>query len=277
MSRSAAPPSRTDDRSIWSAALVCPVASPPVREGGILVNGDRIEAVGPADELRAAAPGAPERAFGRAVLIPGMVNAHTHLELSGLGRFGEGGPPEGGMAGWIGRLVRELREWPPHLFLASARLGAAASLASGVTCAGDITVSGQSLPAMGDAGLRGVAFHEAFGLEEERAEEILAERIPAEGEIPDMAGGLAGGLRQGVSPHAPYSTSPRLYRLLLDLAGARGWPAAGHLAESPEEVQFLLDGGGPLAEMHRALGSRAESFTPPGFYPLSHLYEIYLI
>ena len=89
--------------------------------------------------------------------------------------------------------------------------------------------------------------------------------------MPQVRGGLADGVRHGASPHAPYSTSLALYQETLALAGARGWPSATHLAESPGEVAFLKDGGGPFAGMYRALDVSADSFTPPGVSPVAYL------
>ena len=71
-------------QNLWRADLVCPAGSPPIRGGAVLARGGRIEAVGPEAEVRPKGPLVPERNFGRAVLVPGLVNTHTHLELSGF-------------------------------------------------------------------------------------------------------------------------------------------------------------------------------------------------
>ncbi len=250
---------------LWLADLACPVASPPVRRGALLVSGGRILAAGEEGFVRPDAPLARERDFGRAILLPGLVNAHAHLELSGLAR------PPAPMGEWIVSLVRETRGWPAHLFLASARIGAAASLAAGVTCVGDVSTSGESATALADAGMRGVVFHEALGLDPARAEEILAGRLAALDAFPEYRGPLPGALRRGLSPHAPYTASIALYRAATDAARARGWPAATHLAESPHEAEFLRTGGGALAEAHRALNGSLEGFRPSGLRPAAHL------
>lgn len=254
---------------LWTADLVCPVAAPPIVRGAIFVSGDLIAAVGPAAELAAAYPGARRMDCGRAIIIPGLVNAHTHLELTGLDSHYEN--PTDGMAEWIIRLVGEVRTWPPHLHLASARLGAAASLLAGVTCVGDISRSGESALAIADAGLRGVVFHEVVGIDPASAGEIVREGLAEKREMPEVRGGLADGVRHGASPHAPYSTSLALYQEVLALAGARGWTSATHLAESPGEVAFLRDGSGPFAGMYRALDVSAASFIPPGVSPVAYL------
>lgn len=250
---------------LWLADLVCPVEGPPIRRGAILTASGRVLAVGEEAFVRPAEPVALERDFGRAVLIPGLVNAHTHLELSGLKK------KPGLMEEWIVSLVREMRGWPAHLFLASAQIGVAASMAAGVTCAGDVSTSGESATAMAGAGMRGVVFHEVLGLDPARADEILAAKLEACDLFPEYEGPIPGAVRHGLSPHAPYSASLALYRAAAEEARARGWPVATHLGESADEVEFLQDGGGALARVHRALNGALDGFKPSGLRPVAHL------
>lgn len=250
---------------LWLADLVCPVDGPPIRRGAILTSSGRVLAVGEEAFVRPAEPVAEERDFGRAILIPGLVNAHTHLELSGLKR--EAGP----MDEWIVSLVREMRGWPAHLFLASAQIGAAASLAAGVTCAGDVSTSGESATAIAGAGMRGVVFHEVLGLDPARADEILAKKLEACDLFPQYNGPIPGAVRHGLSAHAPYSASLALYRAVGEEARTRGWPVATHLGESADEVEFLQDGGGALARVHLELNGALEGYKPSGLRPAAHL------
>jgi cytosine/adenosine deaminase-related metal-dependent hydrolase len=259
------PPS-SQFQKIWRANLVCPAEGPPIRGGAVLTRGARVEAVGPAEEIYPAGRPVSDIDFGAAVLIPGLVNAHTHIELSGL----EIDPST--MGEWIVRLVREVREWPPHLFLSSSRLGVSASLEAGVTCVGDISASGQSRRILSDMGMRGVIFREVLGLVPGDADSIVADSIFEKRATQPGEGG-GGALRTGMSPHAPYTASLALYRAVIGAAGAKGWPTATHLAESPEESRFLDDGGGPFAEVHKALDSPAEGFEPPGLSPVRYLSE----
>ncbi|MFP6888145.1 MAG: amidohydrolase family protein [Nitrospinota bacterium] len=255
-------------QNLWRADLVCPAGSPPIRGGAVLTRGGRIEAVGPEAEVRPKGPPVPERNFGRAVLVPGLVNTHTHLELSG---FEAARAP---MAEWIVALVRETRGWPPPLFLSSSRLGAIASFGSGVTCVGDISASGHSRVILSFMEMRGVVFSEVLGLAPAEADSIVRQRLPSADGVFETGGETGGGaefLRDGVSPHAPYTTSIPLYRLALEEARGRTWPSATHLAESPEEVRFLKDGGGAFAEMHKALESAVNGFDPPGCSPVRYL------
>ncbi|MBI3129344.1 MAG: amidohydrolase family protein [Candidatus Tectomicrobia bacterium] len=261
-------PALTGAAAVWAADLVLPVGAPPIRRGALLTDAGRVAALGPAEELLPCVPKPFRHDFGRAILIPGLVDAHTHLELAGL-RLSPAP-----MADWIVALVRETRAWSSSLFLASAKMGAAGTLAAGVTCVGDVTASGESPTAIADAGLRGVVFHEVLGLDGVQAEEILARKLASLGGAHAYRGvlpGLPGQPAAGLSPHAPYTTSPELYRAVLEACRASGRPAATHLAESPEEARFLREGGGDFARMHSELGSPAERFHPPGCSPVKYL------
>ena len=256
------------EQSLWLAGLVCPVSSPPIEKGAVLTRDGRVVAVGPAEEIRPADGLAKERDFGGGILIPGMVNAHTHMELSGMKL--DPSP----IADWIVRLVREQRTWYYHLFLSSAQIGVSASLNAGVTCVGDISNTGHSPTILGRYGLRGVVFFEVLGLDPGEAESIVKDRVLARADMSRMKGmrdGFPETLRRGTSPHAPYTASIPLYEAALAAGRDRGWQCATHLAESPEESHFLKDGGGPLAEMHKSLESPVEGFKPPGCAPVRYL------
>jgi cytosine/adenosine deaminase-related metal-dependent hydrolase len=209
--------------AVYSADWVLPVEGPPIEDGAVALEDARIAAVGPADEL-----GAGER-FPSAAIVPGFVNAHSHLEYAVYAGFGDGldfGP-------WI--LLHTERKarigWDE--MLAIARLGAAQCLASGITTVGDASFSGAAAPACDELGLRAIVYLEVFGrgpelderfsVNRDRVEPVLSERV-----------------RLGVSPHAPYTCSPDVYRACVEL----GLPIATHLAESDAEQDWLRRGGG---------------------------------
>jgi 5-methylthioadenosine/S-adenosylhomocysteine deaminase len=228
--------------SVYSADWVLPVDGDPVADGAVAVEDGRIAAVGTAEEL-----GEGER-FAEAVIVPGLVNAHSHLEYAVYAGFGDGlafGP-------WIRlHIERKVRlEWPDHM--AVARLGAAECLRSGVTTIADASYSGAAAVAAGELGLSGIVYLEVFGSDPARAEE-LRERLAAlereRGELVSL----------GVSPHAPYSVSPALYAAVYAL----GRPVATHVAESDDELDYLLRGEGPIAAVSEV--------DPPGTTSVRHL------
>ncbi|MDQ4023960.1 MAG: amidohydrolase family protein, partial [Actinomycetota bacterium] len=209
---------------ILSADWVLPVAGPPIQDGAVAIEDGRIAAVGPAAEL-----GAGTR-YEEAVIVPGFVNAHSHLEYAVYAGFGDGlsfGP-------WILLHVERKAKLGPGEMEAIARLGAAQCLASGITTVGDASFSGSAAPACTDFGLRAIVYLEVFG----RGPEQIAGRFAETRErIADV---LGDGVRLGISPHAPYTCSAELYAACLEL----GLPVATHLAESEAEQEWLAFGTG---------------------------------
>jgi cytosine/adenosine deaminase-related metal-dependent hydrolase len=211
--------------TVLAADWVLPVDGPPIAGGAVAFEDDQITAVGTLDEL-----GPADRAFEQSVIVPGFVNAHSHLEYAVYAGFGDTldfGP-------WLMTHVSRKRHLDWEGTLAIARLGAAECLRSGITTTGDAAFSGSAAIACAELGLRAIVYLELFGQEPAhvaRYHEKLAV-------IEEQLGAL---VQPGVSPHAPYTVSPQLYAA----ADALGVPVATHLAESDAERQWLLDGTGP--------------------------------
>jgi cytosine/adenosine deaminase-related metal-dependent hydrolase len=209
---------------VLSADWVVPVDSPPIRDGAVAIDAGLVAAVGPADEL-----GEGER-FPGSVILPGFVNAHTHLEYAVYAGFGDGlsfGP-------WIAIHVERKARIDVEDMEAIARLGALECLRSGVTTVGDCSFIGAAATACADVGLQAIVYLEVFGGDAEalgRFEELRDRVAPA----------LSDEVRLGISPHAPYTCSLELYRACAEL----GLPIATHLAESDDETEYLLAGSGP--------------------------------
>jgi cytosine/adenosine deaminase-related metal-dependent hydrolase len=221
---------------LLSADWVLPVEGEPIEQGAVLVEGGRIIAVGRASEL-----GEGER-FPGAAIVPGLVNAHSHLEYAVYAGFGDGLT----FAPWLAvHIERKQRiDWDDAL--AIARLGAAESLRSGVTCVGDASFSGTSAQACAELGLRAIVYLEVFG----RDRQELTDRF--EVNRARVAAAFSDRVQLGVSPHAPYTASLDLYAGAAEL----GLPLATHLAESNDENAWLLDGSGPWADL-------ADVLSPP--------------
>ena len=220
----------------------------------------RIAAVGP-DDAVPAPPDVEAREFPGASLVPGLVNCHTHLELTHLrGRVNAGEFPA-----WIRRL-RELKDatGAPE-FRAAAAQGVRDCWAAGVTCVADTGSTGAVLEALHDLGGRGVVYQEVFGPDPARSEASLAELEAAAGRLGAL---VSGRVRLGVSPHAPYTVSAPLYRTVAAFARERGLPLAVHLAESREESALLATGTGPFAD---ALRARGIAVVPQGVSPVHYL------
>ena len=199
--------------------------------------------------------------FRDAMLVPGLINCHTHLELTHLA--GRNGERE--FAGWI-RRIRELKdETPPEEFTAAAVRGVRDCWAAGVTTVADTGSTGAAARALADLGGRGIVYQEVFGPDPARLDRSMDELRAALAAVAPHTGDR---VRLGVSPHAPYTVSEPLYRAVATLARERGLPVALHLAESEAESQFVRAGTGPFAEMHRGRGI---AVRPHGRSPVAYL------
>jgi cytosine/adenosine deaminase-related metal-dependent hydrolase len=228
---------------ILSADRVVPVDGEPIENGAVAIADGRIVAVGTRDEL-----GEGER-FEDAAIVPGFVNAHSHLEYAVYAGFADGQP----FGPWLSlHIERKARiEWED--MLAIARLGAAECLRSGVTTVADASFAGAAAHAAADLGLRALVGLEVFGADPDEAGARLDDLLDRVGPA------LSDRVRPAVSPHAPYSVSPAVY----ERTYALGLPAITHVAESDDELAYLRDGSGPIA-----LVSEVE---PPGTTPVRHL------
>ena len=239
------------------ARYVFPVAGLPLADGTVSIERDRIVAVG-------AAPceGLIED-LGNVAILPGMVNAHLHLDLSDvpapLGRQGIG------LVNWIGLLMA-------HRLLHAAtgqnavEAGLQECVRSGTTALGDMAQPDWPAAAFDAAPLASTVFLELIaptGPRVEAALELARRHL--------LAANAAAHWRAGLSPHAPYSVHPELLTGAVSLSASTKTPLAFHLAESREEMELLHSGGGPLREMLDALGAWESGAIRHGTRPLEFL------
>ena len=230
-------------RRLLSASWLLPVTGPPIPDGALLVAGGRIEAVGPRAVLREARADAPEETFPGAALLPGLVNVHTHLELSGLRGTLPGGR---GFLPWLLALIEKKRTLDAPWYRASVAAGIEALLRAGTTCVGEVSSAGVSPPLLRESGLRGVIYWEVLGPDGTQAEALAARAAADLAALAALVRGTP--LAAGLSPHSLYSTTPALRAALRRLRDVGPWPVSIHAAESREEVQFVQEGVGPFWE-----------------------------
>ena len=223
----------------------------------------RIRAVGSDADVPAPA-GVPTEDFGEAVLLPGLINTHTHLELTGMGSA----PPVAEFAAWIRGLREAKAARPPETFLAAARRGLADCWAAGVTTVADTGDSGAVAQALAEADGSGIAYQEVFGPHPDQRDESLRGLQRQVERLGRYAGGR---VRLGVSPHAPYTVSGPLYAATAAWADTLALPMAVHLAESPAESRLLAAGAGAFADAWRARGIPMPA--PAGRTPVEWLDE----
>jgi cytosine/adenosine deaminase-related metal-dependent hydrolase len=215
--------------TVISGDWVLPVEGAPIENGAVAIEGGDIVAVGTVEEL-----GEGTR-YPDAVIAPGFVNAHSHLEYAVYGGFGDG---LGDFTEWITLHIQRKARIGWDEFVDIARLGAAECLASGITTVGDCSFGGATAVAAAELGLRATVYLEVFGSDPSAALERFAsirDRVEAS---------FSERVRPGVSPHAPYSVSIDLYEACAEL----GLPIATHISESESEVTYLLTGKGAWGE-----------------------------
>jgi 5-methylthioadenosine/S-adenosylhomocysteine deaminase len=242
----------------YRARWVVPVTAPPIPHGAVTVDEGRITYVG-------AAAGAPRSAtddLGDVLLLPGLVNAHCHLELTAMRGFLE----DLDFRRWIVRLTAARRDvLDRDALLDSARYGLEEGIRAGISAYGDTCASGVVLQAMREARVRGVMYQEVFGPDPAQCADALAGLRAAVDELRRDETPLA---RVGVSPHAPYTVSDDLFRQTAGFARAEGLPLAVHIAESEAERAYVTRGEGPFAD---ALRARGIAVAPRGRSPIDVL------
>jgi cytosine/adenosine deaminase-related metal-dependent hydrolase len=238
----------------YTADWVLPVSAPPIRTGAVLVD-ERgiIREVGPAAVI-AAGDDVESVDLGPAILLPGLVNVHTHPELAAMRGLLEDMP----FHEWIPTLrrARDGAGLDAGDYVDCARWACLEALAAGVTTMGATEDSGAALEALREAGMRGVVYREVFGPAPDQAAAALAKLRAKVDAMWDRATDL---VRVGVSPHAPYTVSDELFRLVAQYALAEGLPVAVHAAEAEVEAQLVAEGAGPFAAGLRTRGIA----TPP--------------
>jgi 5-methylthioadenosine/S-adenosylhomocysteine deaminase len=247
-----------------SAGWVLPVDAEPIPQAAVLIDPDgRIARVGPDAEVPRPA-GVPDIAAPHAAVVPGLVNVHTHLELTGF----EGQVEDDDFTAWIRRL-RELKERrSPGDYLAAARAGLRDCWAAGVTTVADTGDSGAALRALQELGGAGIAYQEVFGPHPDQCEASLA---GLRRRVAELERFTSPRVRLGVSPHAPYTVSGPLYAATAAWAREAGLPIAVHLAESTAERALLAGAVGPFAEAWERRGIPRPRL--PGRSPVAWLEE----
>jgi len=206
----------------------------PIENGELIIEEGEIVAISPVE-------GEAEETLDLSdhLLMPGFVNAHSHLGLSALGKKLS---PEKTFASWIGDLIPLNAALSDEERMKGIRMGADEMKTSGVTGLADYVADPALLESIADLGFRSVLFLETIGFKEERAEAIAEE-------VEVVLKTHASNCNLGIAPHAPYSVSAKLLQRLDQLAKKYGCLLSTHLAETDEEVQFIEKGGGPLVDL----------------------------
>lgn len=256
---------------IFAARYVLPVTAPVVEDGAVAVEDGRIVAAGSLASVRNAAfAGATLHDLGCAAILPGLVNAHTHLELAWMA---DAGLSRGDYVAWLAALLDRRRAGEPAHAREAAQHALDALARRGTVALGDIANGSWTAGLLARSPLHAVVFHEIYDLGAGRGEEALREALLRVEEIAADAevAAAADRIRVALAPHAPHTTSPALLRALARRSASRGDPLSIHVAESAEEGALLRDGSGRLAALLRARGACGTGWVAPGHSPVEHL------
>lgn len=236
----------------YTARWVFPAAGPPLQHGIVTVRGEKIEAVEPHGTRT------PDEDFGNAAIIPGLVNAHTHLDLTGARGLIPPTDPDH-FTDWLRGVIAYRRTRTPEQVLADIRAGLAECLRSGTTLLGDIAAEGASWDTVSTSPTRAIIFWELIGTTKQRFGGSYHDYFLATQIRPSTPNCV-----WGKSPHAPYSVLRAGFSLAVSLPGVY----AVHLAESPAEHDLLTRRQGPLVTFLQDLGVWRTDGLYSGFHEL---------
>ena len=249
----------------YRARWVLPISGPPIRDGWVLVDGGRIVDVG---------QGSPEGlryddTHRDTVILPGLVNAHTHLELSYLH---ERIPATRSFGAWVREIIRLRQQYPDPAdsrIIEAARRAIDDARAAGTALFGDVSNTLVTVPLLREAGFHARVFYELLGFTERQPEARVAEaRARANAAAVE-------GIPVSLAPHAPYSVSAALFKAIrADLERYPGERSSVHLGETPEEVELLTRGTGEIRDVLQELGRWPEEWSTPGAGPVEYLQNL---
>lgn len=227
--------------TLHSAPLVVPVSRPPIVDGVVAVAGDTIVEVGSLDTVARVYPDA-EVIEWNGTLVPGLVNAHTHLQYTSFVSVGANRHPS--YVDWSERFVQEYEARRDEDWASTARAGLSAGVRAGVTAYGDIVTDPEAMTAISDAGLAGVAYYEIIAVPMETWEAEVRDQVTEILRSTPMSAWF----RVGLSPHTPYTVDEPVLIDSAKLARQLGVRLHVHLAEVESEDAYYRSGTGPLVE-----------------------------
>ena len=253
---------------IYCARWVLPMAAAPVEFGAVAVEGSRIAGVGSTSDVVKRFPDFHVEDLGDAVILPGLINTHTHLELTAFRGYLEN--EESDFFAWLRKLtLARLEKMTPDDIQVSAAWGACEAARAGITCVGDASDSAMlSMLALKDAGLRGVVFQESFGPDPRLVQENF-EKLKSK--VAELRGVESELVRAGVSPHAPYTVCGPQLESIAEFARAEKLPLMMHAAESHAEDLFMREGCGIFAD---GLAKRSIEWNAPRLSTIQYLKQV---
>lgn len=234
-----------------------------IEDGAVAIKGTKIHRVGTFDEIKALSGDNTLVDLGNAAILPGFINIHTHLDLTNLhNRIA----PTNNFTHWVFQLLGARMRWKEADYTASVDKGIRCSLEAGTTTVADIANTECSFSVLKKSPLRKVVYKEVIDLNPEHVQDVV---LKAQSEL--SAYESDGLFHIGLSPHAPYSVSKELYQAVSQLALQTGLPLCTHIAETQDEIEFLIKGTGNFPTFLRQLRAIPPDWQPPGLTPIHYL------
>ena len=236
-----------------------------IENSAIAVKGTKIHRVGTFDEIKALTNVDKIIDLGNAIIIPGLINIHTHLDLTNLHNRIK---PTSNFTHWVFQIVGTRIRWKEEDYISSIEKGITLCVESGTTTVADIANTGYSFSVLKKSPLRKVVYKEVIDLNPDHANDVLKKtQSELSTIIPDDL------LSIGISPHAPYSVSRELYQAIAQFAAERDTPVCTHIAETQDEIEFLTKGTGSFPAFLRQLRAMPDNWQAPGLTPIQYLNE----
>ncbi|TVL99186.1 MAG: hypothetical protein CV087_18960 [Candidatus Brocadia sp. WS118] len=248
---------------IVKARYLIPDPEQCIENGAVAINGAKIHRVGTFDEIKAWSDNNTLVDLGNAVILPGFINIHTHLDLTNLhNRIA----PTNNFTHWVFQLLGARIRWKEADYTASIEKGIQLCLEAGTTTVADIANTEYSFSALKKSPLRKVVYKEIIDLNPDHVQDVI---LKVQSELSAYASDSL--FRTGLSPHAPYSVSKELYQAMSQLAFQAGMPLCTHIAETQDEIAFLTNGTGNFPGFLRQLRAMPPDWQPLGLTPIHYL------
>ncbi|NPB09628.1 MAG: amidohydrolase family protein [Thermodesulfobacteria bacterium] len=246
----------SSEPTLYRAKFVVPVVADPIEDGALITSGREVWEVGPYKRVKKGFLGA-EHDLGEVILMPSLVNVHTHLELSALKwRL----TPSGSFVGWVKSLLRARSQISAGEAQKAAQEALKEMWHEGIGLVGDVGNTGLSIHLLREGPIPAVFFREVIDFTGRlNLKEFLKEGLEDEK------------ITLSLAPHSPYTVSPVLLQAIKSWTRRFGLPFSIHVAESPEEVEFLLTGTGPIRLLLEERGQWNPNFKPPKMRPIPYL------
>jgi len=249
---------------IITAKWLVPVTSEPIEDGAVFIDEGKIVDFGPSKAILKNYPGQKIREFKGGILLPGFVNAHTHLELS----LFEGKIRLGNFENWLFELVTKIRTISEDQWRASCEKGVKQLIQSGTTTVGDIAATGFSIDALLNSGLRAKVYKEAISPSDDHLKDFFVIVDYLRKKISNSL------VEIGISPHSPYTVSQKALEKLNAFARDAGLDFCMHVAESKAEEQYLKSGSGPIVDLFKSKFKLPLEIKPPSSSPVAYLKNV---